>query len=130
MSMQDPLADLLTRIRNALMVGKLEVSIPSSKLKLSVLKVLRDEGYIQDFEKNSGAKPEVTVKLKYFENKPVIEKLTRISRPGLRIYKNVTDIPKIKNGYGVAVVSTSKGVVSDREARQLGVGGELLCTVF
>ncbi|UTF59502.1 30S ribosomal protein S8 [Gilvimarinus sp. DA14] len=130
MSMQDPLADMLTRIRNALQVGKTEVSMPSSKLKANVAKVLVEEGYVKDFSVSEGPKAELTIELKYFEGKPVIAELDRVSRPGLRNYAGKTELPSVRNGLGVAIVSTSKGVMTDRAARAAGVGGEVLCTVF
>jgi small subunit ribosomal protein S8 len=130
MSMQDPLADMLTRIRNAQNVGKASVVMPSSKLKVSVAKVLADEGYIAGYATSEGAKTELTIELKYFEGKPVIAELDRISRPGLRNYAGKTAIPKVRAGLGIAIVSTSKGVMTDRAARAAGVGGEVLCTVF
>jgi small subunit ribosomal protein S8 len=131
MSMQDPLSDMLTRIRNAQLVGKLSVSMPSSKLKVSVAQVLKDEGYIGDFSvSETGAKTQVTMQLKYFEGKPVIAELDRVSRPGLRNYSGTTKLPTVRGGLGVAIVSTSKGVMTDRAARAAGIGGEVLCTVF
>lgn len=130
MSMQDPLADMLTRIRNAQNVGKASVVMPSSKLKISVAKVLADEGYISGFNTSEGAKSELTIELKYFEGKPVIVELDRVSRPGLRNYAGKTALPKVRAGLGIAIVSTSKGVMTDRAARAAGVGGEVLCTVF
>ena len=130
MSMQDPLADMLTRIRNALQVGKTEVVMPSSKLKISVAKVLEEEGYIGTHSVSEDARPELTIALKYFEGKPVIAELDRVSRPGLRNYAGTTALPTVRNGLGVAIVSTSKGVMTDRAARAAGVGGEVLCTVF
>lgn len=130
MSMQDPLADMLTRIRNAQMVGKASVSIPSSKLKVSVAQVLKDEGYIVDFNVAEGAKPAVVIDLKYFEGKPVIAELDRVSRPGLRNYVGKQELPSVRGGLGIAIVSTSKGVMTDRAARAAGIGGEVLCTVF
>ena len=130
MSMSDPIADLLTRIRNAQMVSKATVSVPSSKVKVAIAQVLKDEGYIDDFavRENSG-KPQLEISLKYYAGRPVIEKIERVSRPGLRIYKPSRDIPTVMNGLGVAIVSTSKGVMTDRKARGLGVGGEVLCIV-
>ena len=130
MSMTDPIADMLTRIRNAQMVGKANVSMPSSKLKLAIAQVLKDEGYVDGFnrQENSG-KPELQIILKYYAGDPVIEKIERVSRPGLRIYKGRDDIPKVMNGLGVAIVSTSRGVMTDRKARATGVGGEVLCIV-
>jgi small subunit ribosomal protein S8 len=130
MSMQDPLADMLTRIRNAQNVGKASVTMPSSRLKVSVAKVLSDEGYINTFTVSDGTKQELTVELKYFEGKPVIAELDRVSRPGLRNYVGKTAIPTVRAGLGIAIVSTSKGVMTDRAARAAGVGGEVLCTVF
>ncbi len=130
MSMQDPLADMLTRIRNAQMAEKTVVSMPSSKLKAAVAKVLKDEGYIADFQISSEVKPQLSIELKYFEGKPVIEEVKRISRPGLRQYKSVEQLPKVRGGLGVSIVSTNKGVMTDRAARVAGVGGEVLCTVF
>ena len=130
MSMQDPLADMLTRIRNAQRVGKAEVVMPSSKLKVSVARVLQDEGYIAGFAVTEGAKPQLTIELKYFEGKPVIAELDRVSRPGLRSYAGKNDLPPVRGGLGIAIVSTSKGVMTDRAARSEGVGGEILCTVF
>lgn len=130
MSMQDPLADMLTRIRNAQMIGKTSVVMPSSKLKKSVAQVLQDEGYIASFSVSDGLKSELAIELKYFEGKPVIVQLDRVSRPGLRSYVNKNDLPSVRGGLGVAIVSTSKGVMTDRAARAAGVGGEVLCTVF
>lgn len=130
MSMQDPLADMLTRIRNAQQVGKTNVTMPSSKLKISVAKVLSDEGYIGGYSVNENAKRELTVELKYYEGKPVIAEIDRVSRPGLRNYAGKTALPTVRGGLGVAIVSTSKGVMTDRAARAAGVGGEVLCTVF
>jgi len=130
MSMQDSLADMLTRIRNAQMAEKQTVSMPSSKLKAAVAKVLQDEGYINGFGVEESAKPELTIELKYFEGKPVIEEIDRYSRPGLRQYSGSSKLPSIRGGLGVAIVSTSKGVMTDRAARAAGVGGEVLCTVF
>lgn len=130
MSMQDPLADMLTRIRNAQMAEKTVVSMPSSKLKAAVAKVLKDEGYIADFQVSGDVKQQLSIELKYFEGKPVIEELKRASRPGLRQYKGVEQLPKVRGGLGVSIVSTNKGVMTDRAARAAGVGGEVLCTVF
>ncbi len=130
MSMTDPVADMLTRIRNAQLVRRPLVCMPSSKLKVSIARVLKDEGYIDDFviRPNSG-KPELDINLKYYAGAPVIEKIERVSRPGLRIYRGRDDIPKVMNGLGVAIVSTSRGVMTDRKARATGVGGEVLCIV-
>ena len=130
MTMQDPLSDMLTRIRNAQMAAKKTVSMPSAKLKVAVAQVLQDEGYINGFSVVEGAKPELTVDLKYFEGKSVIEEINRYSRPGLRQYSGTTELPTIRSGLGVAIVSTSKGVMTDRAARAAGIGGEVLCTVF
>ena len=130
MSMQDPIADMLTRIRNAHHRSKPEVTMPSSKLKASIAKVLLDEGYIGGFSVSEEVKPTLTVELKYFEGKPVIEEITRISKPSLRLYLGSDDLPKVRSGLGVAIVSTSNGVMTDRAARSAGIGGEVLCTVF
>lgn len=130
MSMQDTLADMFTRIRNAQMATKEAVSMPSSRLKVEVARVLKEEGYIHDFAVAEGAKPELSVTLKYFEGKPVIEHIQRVSKPSLRIYKGKDELPKVADGLGVAIVSTSQGVMTDRAARHAGVGGEVICTVF
>ncbi|MEL0168334.1 MAG: 30S ribosomal protein S8 [Pseudomonadaceae bacterium] len=130
MSMQDPLADMLTRIRNAQMAEKSNVSMPSAKLKVAVAKVLKEEGYVASYEVVGDVKPTLSIELKYFEGKPVIEELKRVSRPGLRQYKAVDQLPKVKGGLGVSIVSTNKGVMTDRAARAAGIGGEVLCTVF
>ena len=130
MSMTDPVADMLTRIRNAQMAEKLSVSMPSSKLKVAIAKVLKDEGYIDDFAiRESGAKPELDLALKYYAGRPVIERIERVSRPGLRIYKGRHNIPQVMNGLGVAIVTTPQGVMTDRKARAAGIGGEVLCYV-
>ncbi|TSA50784.1 MAG: 30S ribosomal protein S8 [Nitrosomonadales bacterium] len=130
MSMSDPIADMLTRIRNAQSVNKPSVTMPASKLKGSIAKVLKDEGYIEDFAVHSNdGKPLLEIGLKYYAGRPVIEKIERISRPGLRIYRGNQDIPKVMNGLGVAIVSTSQGVMTDRKARAAGIGGEVLCVV-
>ncbi len=130
MSMNDPVSDMLTRIRNAQQAEKESVSMPSSKLKAAIAKVLKDEGYIDDFAvRGELSKPELEVNLKYYAGRPVIEKIERVSRPGLRIYKPSRDIPQVMNGLGVAIVSTSKGVMTDRKARGMGIGGEVLCIV-
>ncbi len=130
MSMTDPISDMLTRIRNAQACGKTVVQMPSSKLKSAIAQVLKDEGYIDGFvvRPNEG-KPLMEVSLKYYAGAPVIEKIERVSRPGLRIYKGAQEIPKVMNGLGVAIVSTSKGVMTDRKARATGIGGEVLCIV-
>ena len=132
MSMQDPLADFLTRIRNAQMAGHESVQADASGLKVAVSDLLRREGYIDNFEQteSESGKKVLRLSLKYFEGQPVIQKIDRVSRPGLRIYRAVKDLPKVRNGYGVAIVSTSKGVISDREAREHNIGGEVLATVF
>lgn len=127
--MTDPIADMLTRIRNAQSATKFDVSMPSSKLKLSIAKVLLDEGYIAAYSADNEVKPTLTVTLKYYEGRPVIDNLKRVSRPGLRIYKNKDELPKILDGLGVAIISTSAGVMTDREARASGRGGEVICTV-
>lgn len=128
--MTDPIADLLTRIRNALAAGKVSVSMPSSKQKKAICQVLKDEGYISDFAVDDAeGKPQLTVTLKYFEGKPVIDMIKRVSRPGLRIYKNKDELPNVMGGLGVAIISTSKGLMSDRAARKAGHGGEVLCYV-
>ena len=130
MSMQDPISDLLTRIRNAQSAGHATVSLPSSKLKKAICEVLRDEGYIDGFRVDGEIKPSMTVSLRYHQGQPVIAELRRVSRPGLRIYKPSSELPKVRDGLGVAVVSTNRGVMTDRAARRAGVGGEVLCTVF
>ena len=131
MSMQDPLADMLTRIRNAQMAGKASVSMPASKLKQAVAAVLQSEGYIggQRVEAVDG-KASLHIDLKYFQGKPVIAEIDRMSSPGLRSYKGKSELPRVRSGLGIAIISTSKGVMTDRAARQAGVGGEVLCTVF
>ena len=130
MSMQDPVADMLTCIRNAHHRSKPQVAMPSSKLKASLARVLQDEGYIGGYSVSEEVKPTLTVELKYFEGKPVIEEIKRISKPSLRQYKGSNDLPKVRSGLGIAIVSTSKGVMTDRAARAAGIGGEILCTVF
>ena len=130
MSMTDPIADMLTRIRNGQASNKTEVAIPSSKLKTAIAEVLRKEGYISNYSTSGkGGKNILSIELKYFEGKPVIESIHRSSKPGLRIYKNKENLPKVLGGLGVAIVSTSAGVMSDRVAREKGVGGEVLCIV-
>ena len=130
MSMSDPIADMLTRIRNAQAVDKTAVTMPSSKLKIAIAQVLKDEGYIDGFVvKNDDGKAELEIALKYYAGKPVIERIERVSRPGLRVYKGRDAIPQVMNGLGVAIVTTPKGVMTDRKARQTGVGGEVLCYV-
>ena len=130
MSMSDPIADMLTRIRNAQQTNKPSVSMPASKLKGAIANVLKDEGYIDDYAvRNVEGKPQLNISLKYYAGRPVIEKIERVSRPGLRIYRGNKDIPKVMNGLGVTIVSTSKGVMTDRKAHAAGVGGEVLCVV-
>ena len=129
MSMQDPIADMLTRIRNGQAANKVAISMPSSKLKVAIANVLADEGYIESVKVIEGVKPELEITLKYFQGKPVVESIQRISRPGLRIYKRKDELPKVMGGLGIAVVSTSKGVMTDRAARQAGLGGEIMCYV-
>jgi small subunit ribosomal protein S8 len=139
MSMSDPIADMLVRIRNAQLVGHTEVAMPASKLKASIAQVLKDEGYIEDFAirdkggekggKDGGLKKELAIALKYYAGRPVIERLERVSKPGLRVYRGRDDIPRVMNGLGVAILSTSRGVMTDRKARADGVGGEVLCFV-
>jgi small subunit ribosomal protein S8 len=130
MSMNDPIADMLTRIRNAQLVGHAEVTMPASKLKASIAQVLKDEGYIEDFAvRDDSGRKELRIALKYYAGRPVIERLERVSKPGLRVYKGREDIPRVMNGLGVAIVSTSRGVMTDRKARADGVGGEILCIV-
>ena len=129
MSMSDPIADMLTRIRNAQSVEKVAVTMPSSKLKVAIAQVLKDEGYIDGFAIKGDAKAELEIALKYYAGRPVIERIERVSRPGLRIYKGRHDIPNVMNGLGVAIVTTPKGVMTDRKARQAGIGGEVLCYV-
>jgi small subunit ribosomal protein S8 len=130
MSMSDPIADMLTRIRNAQVVHKTSVVMPSSKVKLAIASVLKDEGYIEDFAVAvEGGKSELSIGLKYYAGRPVIERIERVSRPGLRVYKGKDDIPNVMNGLGVAIVSTPQGVMTDRKARATGVGGEVICYV-
>jgi len=130
MSMSDPIADMLTRIRNAQMVQKVSVVMPASKLKTAIAEVLKSEGYIDNFAvRDTDGKPQLDIALKYYAGKPVIEHIERVSRPGLRVYKGRHDIPNVMNGLGVAIVTTPKGVMTDRKARQAGIGGEVLCYV-
>ena len=130
MSMSDPIADLLTRIRNAQMVSKANVSVPSSKVKIAIAQVLKEEGYVDGFEvKTEDGKSELVITLKYYAGRPVIERIERVSRPGLRVYKGRNAIPQVQNGLGVAIVTTPQGVMTDRKARAAGVGGEVLCYV-
>jgi small subunit ribosomal protein S8 len=132
MSMTDPIADLLTRIRNGLAAGKRHVPVPSSSTKVAILKLLEAEGYIKGFEeqKDERGLPLLKVELKYFDGVPVIEKLVRVSKPGRRVYKSVKDLESVANGLGVAIVSTSKGMMTEKQARKEGAGGEVICTVF
>jgi small subunit ribosomal protein S8 len=130
MSMTDPIADLLTRIRNAQLARKPDVSVTSSKLKTALVKVLRDEGYVAGYQVTAeGAKQTLSIELKYYDGRPVIERIERVSRPGLRIYRGKTELPKIQGGLGTAIVSTPKGVMTDKQARAIGQGGEVLCIV-
>ena len=130
MSMTDPISDMLTRIRNAQAVRKTSVNMPSSKLKTALAQVLKDEGYIDGFAfREKEGKPEIEISLKYHAGRPVIEKIERVSRPGLRIYRGRDNIPRVMNGLGIAIVSTSKGLMTDRKARATGIGGEVLCIV-
>ncbi|MDP4530472.1 30S ribosomal protein S8 [Alkalimonas delamerensis] len=126
MSLQDPVADMFTRIRNGQSANKVAVKMPSSKLKIAIANVLKTEGYIEDFAVAQDGKPELEVTLKYFQGKPVIETIDRVSRPGLRIYKKRDALPKVMGGLGVAIVSTSKGLMTDRAARKVGIGGEII----
>jgi small subunit ribosomal protein S8 len=127
--MTDPIADMLTRIRNAQSAGKADVTMPSSKAKLAIAGVMKEEGYITDFTVSSDAKPNMTVTLKYYQGNPVIDEMKRVSRPGLRIYKNKDELPKVLNGLGIAIISTSAGVMTDKKARTEGRGGEVICTI-
>jgi small subunit ribosomal protein S8 len=130
MSMSDPIADLLTRIRNAQMVAKTSVTVPASKVKVAIVQVLKDEGYIDSFKvSNNDGKSDLEISLKYYAGRPVIERIERVSRPGLRVYRGSDAIPQVQNGLGVAIVTTPKGVMTDRKARAAGVGGEVLCYV-
>jgi small subunit ribosomal protein S8 len=130
MSITDPIADFLTRIRNGQSSGKTEVNVPASKVKLAIAQVLKDEGYIEDFTATSlEGKPTLAVQLKYYQGRPVIDRLERVSRPGLRVYKGKDELPSILGGLGIAIVSTSQGVMSDRQARAAGHGGEVICIV-
>ena len=130
MSMQDPIADFLTRIRNAQMRHHAEVKMPASKAKAAICQVLVDEGYVASFEVTGEAKKQLIIKLKYHEGQPVIEQVSRVSRPGLRVYRPVGELPTVRQGLGIAIVSTNRGVMTDRAARHAGLGGEVLCTVF
>ena len=130
MSMQDPIADLFSRINNAQARGKTSVVVPSSNKKISLVSLLKDKGYLDSFNVSDGPKPEIEIKLKYFEGAPVIKELKRISKPGLRQYSNKKEIPEINGGLGIAVVSTNKGLMTGQEAKEAGLGGELICSVF
>jgi small subunit ribosomal protein S8 len=129
MSMQDPISDMLTRIRNGQAASKVSVKMPSSKQKVAIAAVLKAEGYVSDFSVAGDTKPELEVTLKYFEGKKVIDTIKRVSRPGLRIYKGATDLPKVMAGLGIAIISTSQGVMTDRAARKASIGGEIICYV-
>lgn len=130
MTMQDPIADMLTRVRNAQAARHAAVSMPCSKIKVAICEVLKEEGYIDEFDVDGDAKPMLNVALRYHEGQPVIEEIKRISRPGLRIYKACDELPDVRGGLGVAIISTNRGVMTGRDARAQGVGGEVLCTVF
>ena len=130
MSMQDPIADLFSRINNAQSRRKSSVVVPSSKKKISLLSLLKDKGYIDSYDVSDSSKPEIEIKLKYFEGAPVIKELKRISKPGLRQYSNKTKLPEINGGLGIAIISTNKGLMTDTEAKEAGLGGELICSVF
>jgi small subunit ribosomal protein S8 len=130
MSLQDPIADMLVRIRNAQLARHTTVSMPSSKLKAAICEVLKAEGYIGGYSVGTGAKPDLTIELKYHKGRPVIEALHRVSRPGLRVYGERDDLPSVQGGLGISIISTDKGVMTDRAARKAGIGGEVLCTVF
>ena len=131
MSMTDPISDMLTRIRNAQMVGQVEVGMPSSKVKTAIAQVLKDEGYIDDYAvREEGAKKELRIGLRYYAGRPVIERIERVSKPGLRVYKGRDGLPKVMNGLGVAIVSTSQGVMTDKDAARKGIGGEILAHVW
>lgn len=128
--MTDPIADLLTRIRNAQIADKISVNVGAAKMKRAVVQVLKDEGYIEDYSMEEvDGKPAINIKLKYREGEPVIAELQRVSRPGLRVYKGAGDLPTVNGGLGIAIISTSKGVMTDRAARKAGIGGEVVCTV-
>ena len=130
MSMQDPIADLFSRINNAQARGKASVVVPSSNKKISLVSLLKDKGYVGSFNVSDGPKPEIEITLKYFEGAPVIKELKRISKPGLRVYDNKTEIPRILGGLGTSIISTSKGVMTGSKAREIGVGGEILCSII
>ena len=127
--MTDPIADMLTRIRNAQSASKADVTMPSSKAKLAIAGVMKEQGYINDFQVSSDAKPQLTITLKYYQGNPVIDEMKRVSRPGLRIYRNKDELPEVLNGLGIAIISTSAGVMTDKKARAEGRGGEVICTI-
>ncbi len=129
MSLQDPVSDMLTRIRNAQKAEKVNVTMPSSKQKVSIAQVLKDEGYVSDFSVSGEVKKELTIELKYFQGKPVIDQIKRVSRPGLRIFKSKDELPSVNGGLGIAIISTSKGMMTEKQARASGNGGEVICTV-
>lgn len=129
MSLQDPIADMLTRIRNAQKAEKVVVKMPASKQKSNIAQVLKDEGYIKDFQTTGDARQTITIELKYYQGKPVIEEIKRVSRPGLRIFRSKDDLPSVNGGLGIAIISTSKGLMTDRKAREVGHGGEVICSV-
>lgn len=129
MSLQDPVSDMLTRVRNAQKAGKINVKMPCSNAKQSIAKVLKDEGYITDFSVSGETKKELTIELKYYQGKPVIEEIKRVSRPGLRIFKSKDELPSVNGGLGIAIISTSKGVMTEKQAKASGNGGEVICTV-
>lgn len=129
MSLQDPVSDMLTRIRNAQKATKVNVKMPSSTQKVNLAKVLKDEGYIVDYSVSGDAKKELSIELKYFQGKPVIDKISRVSRPGLRIFKSKDELPSVNGGLGIAIISTSKGMMTEKQARSSGNGGEVICTV-
>ena len=130
MSMTDPIADMLTRIRNGQSAKKTQVQMSSSTKKIEIAKVLKEEGYIEDYSVEAGVKPVLSIMLRYYQGKPVIDKIKRVSKPGLRIYKGKDELPKVNAGLGVAIISTSQGVMTDRAARAAGQGGEIICTVI
>ncbi len=129
MSLQDPISDMLTRVRNAQKANKLSVSMPSSRQKVNIARVLKDEGYIGDYKASDDTKKELTIELKYYQGKPVIESIKRISKPGLRIFKSKDDLPSINGGLGIAIISTSGGLMTEKQARAAGHGGEVICSV-
>jgi len=129
MSMQDPISDMLTRIRNGQAANKIAISLPSSKMKVAIAKLLKDEGYIESYVVEGNIKPELQIFLKYYQSKPVIDKIQRVSKPGLRVYKKKDELPSFMGGLGIAIISTSQGLMSDRYARKVGLGGEIICYV-